>query len=123
MRCVYCRDRAGLLRRVCPTCARVIEIVDRSGGQIGFQALVDIFKTEGLTKEQVDSVLDAQVGSAPTIRDRLTSQMTNSLMRGLGMPGRQSPEDVMRVRQGMNGSAPGRDEWNHEKARETERGG
>ena len=119
MRCVYCRGRAGLLRRVCPICARVIEIVDRSGGQIGFQALVDIFKTEGLTKEQVDSVLDAQVGSSPTIRDRLTSQMTNSLMRGLGMPGRQSPEDVMRVRQGMNGSAPGRDEWNHEKRRET----
>jgi hypothetical protein len=41
-------------------------------------------------------------------------------MRGLGMPGRQSPEDVMRVRQGMNGAAPGRDEWNHEKRRDTD---
>jgi hypothetical protein len=102
MRCVYCRDRAGLLRRTCATCARVIEIVDKTAGQVGFQTLVDIFKSEGLTQAQVDCVLDAHLGKAPTIRDRLISQMTNALMRGLGMPGRQSPEDVMRVRQSMN---------------------
>jgi hypothetical protein len=57
---------------------------------------------EGLTQQQADRVLDAHVGHGPTIRDRLTSQMTNALMRGLGMPGRQSPEDVMRVRESMN---------------------
>jgi hypothetical protein len=98
------------MRRVCATCSRVIQIVDASEGQIGFQGLVDIFKSEGLTKDQVDRVLDAQVGSAPTIRDRLTSQMTNALMRGLGMPGRQSPEDVRKVRESMNG-APEHDRW------------
>lgn len=105
MRCVYCRARAGLLRRTCATCARVIEIVDKSAGQVGFQTLVDIFKSDGLTQSQVDCVLDAHVGDAPTIRDRLTSQMTNALMRGLGMPGRQSPEDVMRVREAMDSEA------------------
>jgi hypothetical protein len=31
----------------------------------------------------------------------LTSELTNVLMRGLGMPGRQSPEDVRRVRGSM----------------------
>jgi hypothetical protein len=46
----------------------------------------------------VDRVLDAEVGDQPTIRDRLTSHMANALMQGLGMPGRQSPEDVRRVR-------------------------
>jgi len=105
MRCAYCRARAGLIRRTCPTCARVIEIVDKAAGNVGFQTLVDIFKAEGLTKEQVDSVLDAHIGRASTIRDRLTSQMTNALMRGLGMPGRQSPEDVRRVRESMNSSS------------------
>ena len=50
-------------------------------------------------------VLDAQIGTEPTIRDRLTSQMTNALMRDLGMPGRQSPEDVKRVRESMNRAA------------------
>jgi hypothetical protein len=102
MRCAYCRARAGLIRRTCPTCARVIEIVDKAAGNVGFQTLVDIFKAQGLTQVQVDAVLDARVGRGPTIRDRLTSQMTNALMRGLGMPGRQSPEDVMRVRESMN---------------------
>ena len=103
MRCVYCKGRAGFLRRTCPTCAKVIEIVDKSAGTVGFLTLVDIFKAAGLTQSQVDVVLDAHVGGAATIRDRLTSQMTNALMRGLGMPGRQSPEDVKKVRESMNG--------------------
>jgi hypothetical protein len=98
------------MRRVCATCTRIVKIVDVSAGQIGFQGLVDIFKAEELTQEQVDRVFDAQVGSTPTIRDRLTSQMTNALMRGLGMPGRQSPQDVMKVRETMNGSAA-HDRW------------
>lgn len=91
------------MRRVCPTCTKVVAIVGRAAGKVGLASLVDIFKAEGLMREQVDRVLDAQIGSAPTLRDRLTSEMTNALMRGLGMPGRQSPEDVRRVRQAMNG--------------------
>jgi hypothetical protein len=107
MRCVYCQQRAGLMRRVCSTCVKVVTIVDRAGGEVGLPGLVDIFVAEGLMREQVDRVLDAQVGSNPTIRDRLTSQMTNALMRGLGMPGRQSPEDVMKVRLAVNSSGSG----------------
>lgn len=98
MRCTYCHERAGFLRRACVPCAKVVAIVDRAGGDVGLAGLVDIFIEEGLTREQVDVVLDAQVGAEPTIRDRLTSNLTNVLMRNLGMPGRQSPEDVKRVR-------------------------
>jgi len=107
MRCVYCSKRAGLIRRVCTPCAKVVAIVDRAGGEVGLAGLVDIFVAEGLAREQVDLVLDAQVGAAPTIRDRLTSSMTNVLMRNLGMPGRQSPEDVMKVRTAMRGGGAG----------------
>jgi hypothetical protein len=103
MRCVYCSKRAGFIRRVCTPCAKVVTIVDRAGGEVGLAGLVDIFVAEGLSREQVDVVLDAQVGAEPTIRDRLTSKMTNVLMRNLGMPGRQSPEDVMKVRTAMRG--------------------
>ncbi|MGH8013718.1 MAG: hypothetical protein ACREQ4_14590 [Candidatus Binataceae bacterium] len=79
----------------------MIAIVERAGGEVGLAGLVDIFASEGLTRAQVDRVLDAELAGQPTIRDRLTSQMTNVLMRHLGMPGRQSPEDVRRVRLGM----------------------
>lgn len=112
MRCAYCRARAGLIRRTCPTCARVIAIVDKAGGNVGFQTLVDIFRAEGLTQLQVDCVLDAHIRGGTTIRDQLTSQMTNALMRGLGMPGRQSPEDVRRVRESMN-SPSGQGTYTH----------
>ncbi len=98
MRCLYCSDRAGIFRRVCPTCGKVIGVVERAGGEVGLAELVDIFAAEGLTREQVDRVLDAQIGDLPTLRDRLTSNMANFLMRNLGMPGRQTPEDVRNVR-------------------------
>jgi hypothetical protein len=110
MRCLYCRQRSGLLRRVCPVCGKVVAIVEQAGGTVGLVGLVDIFAAEGLTRIQVDRVLDAQVHGEPTLRDRLTSELTNVLMRGLGMPGRQSPEDVRRVRRAMD-SGGGEGAW------------
>lgn len=101
MRCIYCAKAAGLIRRVCRPCAKVVVIVEKAGGEVGLAGLVDIFAAAGLTREQVDVVLDAQIGGGPTIRDRLTSNLANVLMRNLGMPGRQSPGDVMRIRTAM----------------------
>ncbi len=80
-------------------------MVDKAAGRVGLAELVDIFAAEGLTREQVDRVLDAEVGGRPTLRDRLTSEMANVLMRNLGMPGRQSPEDVRKVRHAMGSAA------------------
>jgi len=98
MRCLYCSQPAGLFKRTCAVCAHVVDVVDRAGAEVGLVGLVDIFAAEGLRREQVDRVLDAEIGGNPTLRDRMTSQMANLLMRNLGMPGRQSPEDVRRVR-------------------------
>ena len=107
MRCVYCQTRAGILRKVCPACARINAVVEGSAGRLGWTELIDIFANEGLTKTEVDRVLDAEIDGAPTLRDRLTSRMANELMRSLGMPGRQSPEDVRRVRQAVGSGGQG----------------
>ncbi len=107
MRCTYCRGRAGILRTVCHTCASVINIVEHSAGRVGWTELIDIFAAKGLNKAQVDKVLDAELDAAPTLRDRLTSRMANELMKSLGMPGRQSPEDVRRVRLGLASGSEG----------------
>jgi hypothetical protein len=101
MRCLYCSQRAGIFRSTCAICAHVINVVDRAGAEVGLVGLVDIFAAEGLRREQVDRVLDAEIAGNPTLRDRMTAQMANLLMRSLGMPGRQSPEDVRRVRLNM----------------------
>jgi hypothetical protein len=119
MRCIYCHARAGFIRRICGVCTRVIAVIEGSAGQVGWTELVDLFAAEGLSRGQVDCVLDTAIGDAPTIRDRLTSQMTNVLMRNLGMPGRQSPEDVRRVRLAM-ASGGGNGDWTmSEKSSET----
>ena len=101
MRCIYCRTRAGILRKVCPRCARIVVIIENSAGRLGWTELIDTFADEGLAKVEVDRVLDTEIEEAPTLRDRLTSRMANELMKGLGMPGRQSPEDVRRIRLGV----------------------
>jgi hypothetical protein len=99
--------RAGIFRKVCPTCARIVAVVESAAGRLGWTELIDIFVDEGLTKAEVDRVLDAEIDGAPTLRDRLTSRMANELMKSLGMPGRQSPEDVRRVRLGLASGGQG----------------
>lgn len=85
-------------------------MVEKAGGKVGPSGLVDLFVAEGLTREQVDRVLDAQIGGEPTIRDRLTSNVANALMQGLGMPGRQTPEEVRKIRL-ASGSGNGAGTW------------
>ena len=87
----------------------MVAIIEQAGGSVGLIGLVDLFVAQGLTREQVNRVLDAQFDGRPTLRDRMTSELTNVLMRGLGMPGRQSPEDVRRVRHMM--AAAGESTW------------
>ena len=105
MRCIYCYERAGLLKKVCVACGRVLTIVEESAGHVGWTGLVDEFATQGLTRERVDRVLAAELDGRPALRDRLASEMANVLMRNLGMPGRQSPEDVQRVRRAVAGGS------------------
>lgn len=111
MRCIYCHSWAGLIRSKCCICTRVTAIIERTAGRVGWTEMVDIFIAEGLSREQVDCVLDAEIGGAPTMRDRMTSDMANVLMQNLGMPGRQSPDDVRQVRLAMN-SGIGAGTWN-----------
>lgn len=107
MLCRYCHDWAGLVRRTCAPCGRALAIVETAAGRVGWTELVDMFADAGLTRERVDLVLDAELDGKPTLRDRLTSRMTNALMQNLGMPGRQSPEDVRRVRLEMESGGEG----------------
>ncbi len=103
MRCIYCHERAGLLKRRCAPCGQVVAIIEGSAGRVGWSELIDRFAEQGLTRQRVELVLDAEIDGRPAWRDRLTSEMANVLMRNLGMPGRQSAEDVQRVRRAAAG--------------------
>lgn len=94
-----------MLRRICPRCGIIIALIEESAGRVGWTELIDLFAAKGLTKAEVDQVLDTEIDATPTMRDRITSRMANELMKSLGMPGRQSPEDVRRVRLGLASSS------------------
>src|SRR5260370_2484791 len=89
MRWVFCDARAGLFRKVWVVCTRVVAVVEKAAGRVGLGEMVDLFAAEGLTREQVDCVLDAHIGGEPTLRAPLPSEGANALMRGLGKPGAQ----------------------------------
>ena len=95
------------MRKVCLPCSEILTVIESSAGRVGWTELIDIFAEKGFTKAQVDRVLDTEIDGQPTLRDRLTSRMANELMKGLGMPGRQSPEDVRRVRLGVTKGGQG----------------
>src|SRR5260370_39260665 len=98
MRCVYCHARAGLFRKVCVVCTRVVAVVEKAAGRVGLGEMVELFAAEGLTRELVDHVLDAHIGGKAPLRDRLPAEEANALRRGGRMPGGPSAEDVRRGR-------------------------
>src|SRR5262245_12027884 len=50
MRCIYCRKRAGLMRRVCEPCGRVVAVVERAGGDAALPPLPDLPPADSPTR-------------------------------------------------------------------------
>jgi len=97
-RCVYCGERAGFWSRVCRDCKTLKDRVDRLSGRVGFGEFLDGLEQTGVAKEKIMIFLKADPDGGGSIQDRVTAEMTSELMRVMGIPGRQTAEEVKRVR-------------------------
>ena len=97
-RCVYCGERAGFWSRVCRDCKTLKDCVDRLSGRVGFGEFLDGLEQTGVAKEKIMIFLKADPDGSGSIQDRVTAEMTSELMRVMGIPGRQTAEEVKRVR-------------------------
>ena len=97
MRCRYCRDRAGFLRRECADCRRLFAITGQlRGADMG--TLAAAFHDTGIAFDKVERFLDADPSGAGSVRDQIAADATNQLMEGLGSRHRQSAKDIAKLR-------------------------
>ena len=100
--CVYCGERAGILARVCADCKKLLARVEELRGRVGYGEFLDGLERTGVTKEKILAFLKADPDGTGSVQDQVTAEMTSELMKVMGIAGRQTPQEVKRIR----GSAP-----------------
>jgi hypothetical protein len=96
--CVYCGDRARLFGRVCADCKKLLACVDELRGKVGFGQFLDGLERTGVAKEKLVKFLHADPDGKGSIQDQVTAEMTTELMNVMGMSGRQTAQEVKRIR-------------------------
>jgi hypothetical protein len=96
--CVYCGDRARLFGRVCADCKKLLACVDKLRGKVGFGQFLDGLERTGVAKEKLVKFLHADPDGKGSVQDQVTAEMTTELMNVMGMSGRQTAQEVKRIR-------------------------
>jgi hypothetical protein len=97
-RCIYCGDNAGLLSRLCRDCKRLMARVDELRGRVGYGEFLDGLEETGVPKEKIVAFLKADPEGKGSVQDQVTAEMTTELMKVMGIPGRQTANEVKRIR-------------------------
>jgi hypothetical protein len=97
-RCVYCGDRRAFWSRVCSDCKKLLAQVEALRGRAGYGEFLDGLEATGVAKEKIIVFLKADPDGKGSIQDQVTAEMTSELMKVMGIPGRQTPEEVKRIR-------------------------
>lgn len=96
--CGYCGESAGLWSRTCRDCRVLERAAEGLAGHAGFTEMLDGLEQTGVAPEKIMKFVKADPDGRGSVQDRLTSNMTNELLRVMGMNERQSAEDVARIR-------------------------
>lgn len=96
--CVYCADRAGLFGRVCADCKKLLARVAELRGKVSFGQFLDGLERTGIAKEKLVKFLHADPEGKGSIQDQVTAEMTTELMNVMGISGRQTAQEVKRIR-------------------------
>jgi len=67
---------------------------------VGFTELLDGLEQTGVAPEKIMKFIKADPDGRGSVQDRLTSNMTNELLKVMGINERQSPAGVARIRKG-----------------------
>jgi hypothetical protein len=96
--CVYCGARAGIFSRTCADCKKLLTRVRELRGKVGYGEFLDGLEQTGVDKEKIFTFLKADPDGTGSIQDQVTAEMTSELMKVMGISGRQTPQDVKRIR-------------------------
>lgn len=97
-KCVYCGERAGLFGRSCADCKKLLVRVNELRGKVSYGQFLDGLEQTGIDKEKILRFLQADPDGTGSIQDQVTAEMTSALMQVMGISGRQTAQEVKRIR-------------------------
>ena len=97
-KCVYCGERLGFFGRVCSDCKKLLACVQELRGKASYGQFLDGLERTGVNKEKILVFLQADPDGKGSVQDQVTAEMTTELMNVMGISGRQTPEEVKRIR-------------------------
>jgi hypothetical protein len=72
--------------------------VQKLRGRVGYGEFLDGLERTGVAKEKILAFLTADPDGSGSIQDQVTAEMTSELMKVMGIQGRQTAQDVKRIR-------------------------
>jgi len=97
-RCAYCNDSAGFWSTICKECKKLLARVEELRGRVGYGEFLSGLEETGVLPNKIMIFLKADPDGKGSIQDQVTADMANELLTVMGMPERQKPEDVKRIR-------------------------
>jgi hypothetical protein len=97
--CVYCGERAGFFGRTCADCKKLLARVDELRGRVSFGQFLDGLEQTGVPKEKILVFIQANPDGTGSIQDQVTAEMTTELMKVMGISGKQTADEVKRIRE------------------------
>lgn len=100
-RCRFCKERAGIVSRICSDCKKLKIRVEELRGRVGYGEFLDGLDSTGVAKEKILLFLTTDPDGNGSIQDQVTAEMTTQLMKVMGIAGQQTPEEVKRIRESV----------------------
>ena len=101
-KCIYCGAPARLFGRACADCKKLLARVAELRGKVSYGQFLDGLEETGVNKEKILLFLKADPDGAGSIQDQVTAEMTSELMKVMGIAGRQTTEEVKRIRDSVS---------------------
>ncbi len=97
-RCAYCNDSAGFWSTICKECKKLLARVEELRGRVGYGEFLSGLEETGVAPNKIMVFLKTDPDGKGSIQDQVTADMANELLTVMGIPERQKPEDVKRIR-------------------------
>ncbi len=76
--------------------------VDELRGRVGYGEFLDGLERTGVAKEKIMLFLTADPDGKGSVQDQITAEMTTELMQIMGIAGRQTPQEVKKIRDSVS---------------------
>jgi hypothetical protein len=83
---------------MCADCKKLMACVQELRGRVGYGEFLDGLDRTGVAKEKIITFLKADPDGSGSVQDQVTAEMTTELMKVMGISGRQTAEEVKRIR-------------------------